>query len=305
MLTGGLQFLKAPAAFYADKNPVLAASAADQWIIVPKDESLIPLTSVVDLAKTADCIVGRHGTLKKVGISTMDGLPVIEVDDGGNVPSGTPAHFYFSPTTGQLAGIDVVGASTPGGTDPTCNGGLGIYTTSFVSVQKYRFDHWGAVLNVQMPPGSIDLSHSPWCGAIIGSGLNAAVRQYLVAANTYNQKAAAMSASGCGCETGNWLIFSDAARAEINFSDEFSRAVGAIAFQGQAKADANAVVVSYNSRNGIIRQGLASGNFTGYHSSDAQRAPIEVAIAGSVASLRADIGLPPGGSTADCGVDLP
>jgi hypothetical protein len=303
MLTGGLQFLKAPAAFYADKNPILALNAADQWIIVPADESLIPLTSVVDLAKTASCLVDRHGTLKKVGLTTVDGQQLIEVDDSGNIPSGTPAHLYFMPSTGQLAGIDVVGASTPGGTDPTCNGGLGIYTNSFSAVQKYRFDHWGAVLNLQLPAGSIDLSQKPWCGAIVGSGLSAAVRQYLVAANTYSLKVEALSPGGCGCQPSIWALFSQAAMSEIAASDEFSAAIGTIAFQGQAKVDANAAVAAYHTRSGIMRQGLASGTFTGYHSSDAQRAPVEQAITDSVANLRADIGLPPGST--NCPVDLP
>jgi hypothetical protein len=302
MLTGGLQFLKAPAIFYADKNPVLAANAADQWIIVPSSESLLPLTSVVNLAKTAECLVGRHGTLKKAGPTTIDGQPVVEVDDSGNVPSGTPAHFYFTPDSGQLAGIDVVGASTPGGTDPTCSGGLGIYSPGFASVQKYRFDHWGATLDVRMPSG-IDLSQKPWCGAIVGSGLSAAVRQYLVAANTYNLKVEAIDAAGCGCQFSSWQLFTQAATAELSASDEYSGAVAAIAFQGQAKADANAIVAAFHTRNGIMRQGLATGTFTGYHSSDSQRAPVEDAIAGSVANLRADIGLPPGSS--NCAVDLP
>ena len=52
-----------------------------------------------------------------------------------------------------------------------------------------------------------------------------------------------------------------------------------------------------------MRQGLATGSFTGFHSSDAQRAPVEDAIATSVANLRADIGLPPGSS--NCAVNLP
>jgi hypothetical protein len=297
MLTGGYQFLKAPAAFYADKNPILAQNAADQWIIVPSNESLIPLMSVVNLAKTAECMVGRHGTLKKVGPTTMDGQAVVEVDDSGQVQSGTPAHFYFTPDSGQLVGIDVVGASTPGGSDPTCNGGLGIYSPTFSTVQKYRFDHWGAALDVRMP-SAIDLSQKPWCGAIVGSGLNAAVQQYLIAANTYNQKAAAIDAAGCGCQ-----FFTQAATAEISASDEFAGTLGAIAFQGHAKADANAVVAAFHTRNGIMRQGLATGSFTGFHSSDAQRAPVEDAIATSVANLRADIGLPPGSS--NCAVNLP
>jgi hypothetical protein len=302
MLTGGLQFLKAPAIFYADKNPVLAANAADQWIIVPSNESLIPLTSVVNLAKTAECFVGRHGALKKVGPTTIDGRPVVEVDDNGQVPSGTPAHFYFTPDGGQLVGVDVVGASTPGGTDPTCDGGLGIYSPTFSVVQKYRFDHWGATLDVRMP-SAIDLSQKPWCGAMVGSGLSAAVRQYLVAANTYNLKVEAIDAAGCGCQFSSWQLFTQAATAEISASDEYSGAVEAIAFQGQAKTDANAIVSAFHTRNGIMRQGLATGTFTGYHSSDAQRAPVEDSIAGSVAKLRFDIGLPPGSS--NCGVTLP
>ncbi|HEY8737147.1 MAG TPA: hypothetical protein VIO62_08905 [Candidatus Dormibacteraeota bacterium] len=293
MLTGGYQFLKAPAVFYADKNPVLAKNAADQWLIVPSDESLLPLTSAVNLAKTADCLVGRHGTLKKVGPATMDGQPVVEVDDGGEVPSGTPAKLYFTGDGGQLAGIDVVGASTPGGADPTCSGGLGIYSPTFSTIQKYRFDHWGSALNVRMP-GGIDLTQKPWCGTIVGSGLNAAVQQFLLAAYTFNQKATAIEATGCGCETGNWAIFSQGAVAEINASDEYARSVEAIAFQGQANVDANAFVAAFRGRNALLRQGLASGTFNGFYSIDAKRGPLEDAKGVALHNLRADLGLKDG-----------
>jgi len=304
MWTGGYQFLKAPAVFYADKNPVLAQNAADQWIVVPSSESLTPLTSIVNLPKTAECLVGRHGTLKKIGPTTMNGQPVVEVDDAGQLPSGTPAHFYFSPDTGQLAGIDVVGASTPGGADATCTGGLGIHTTAFTSVQTYRFDHWGAALTVRMP-GGIDLSAKPWCGAIVGSGLNAAVQQYLLAAETFNRKLAAIDAAGCGCQFSSWALFSQAAVAEINASDEFSRNLAAIPFQGQAKADATYLAAAFQGRNTIMRQGLATGNITGFHAADAQRAVYENALQTGRDNLRADLGLPPSSTAAACGFQLP
>ena len=292
LTTGGLQFLKAPASFYADKNPVLAKNAADQWIVVPGAESLTPLTSVVNLAKTADCLVGRHGTLTKVGLATMDGQPVIEVDDRGEVPSATPANFFFTRDSGQLVGIDVVGASTPGGADPGCSGGLGLYSATFSVVQKYRFDHWGSVLNVTLP-GGIDLTQKPWCGTIIGSRLSAAVQQFLLAAYTFNQKATAIEAD-CGCHSASWQIFSQSALAEINASDEYARSVAAIAFDGQAKADANAFVAAFHSRNAILRQGLATGSFAGWHSFDAQRAPFEDARGAALDRLRGDLGIPPG-----------
>ena len=292
LATGGLQFLKAPAVFYADKNPVLAKNAADQWIVVPSEESLIPLTSVVNLAKTAECLVGRHGTLKKVGLATMDGQPVIEVDDRGEVPSGTPANFFFTRDSGRLVGIDVVGASTPGGTDPSCSGGLGIYSQTFSSVQKYRFDHWGSVFRVMLP-GGIDLTQKPWCGTIIGSGLSTAVQQFLLAAYTFNQKATQIEAD-CGCHALSFTVFGQSVMAEINASDEYARSVEAIAFQGQAKVDATAFVAAFRARNAVLRQGLATGTPAGWHSFDAQRAPYEDARGLALSKLRTDLGLPPG-----------
>ncbi len=304
MWTGGYQFLKAPAVFYTDKNPVLAEKAADQWIVVPSNESLLPLTSIVNLPRTADCLVGRHGTLKKVGPTMLDGQSVVEVDDAGQVPAGAPAHFYFSSDSGQLAGIDVVGTSTPGGKDPTCAGGLGIYSTTFTAVQKYRFDNWGAALEVRMP-NAIDLSAKPWCGAIIGSDLNAAVRQYLLAAETFNQKLAAVDAAGCGCQFSSWTLFSAAATAEINASEEFSRNLSAIPFQGQAKADATALATAFKSRDAIMRQGLATGNITGFHAADAQRAVYENALGTRRDNLRADLGLPPSSNAPVCEFQLP
>ncbi len=296
MQTGGLQFLKAPAVFYADKNPVLAKNAADQWIIIPIEESLIPLTSVLNLSRTADCIVGRHGTLKKVGPMTLDGQSVVEVDDAGEIPSGTPAHFFFSRDGGQLLGIDVIGASTPGGADPTCNGGLGIHTDSFSTVEKYRFDHWGSTLNVRMP-GGIDLTQKPWCSTIVGSGLNATVQQFLLAAYILNQRYTTVEANGCGCQSGNWFIFSDAAVAEINASEEFAQSVGAIAFSGQAKTDAASLVQAFHGRDAVMRQGLAKGTFSGFHAIDPQRAPYETAIGVALLSLRADLALRAGTCT--------
>ena len=150
----------------------------------------------------------------------------------------------------------------------------------------------GSVLNVTLP-GGIDLTQKPWCGTIIGSGLSAAVQQFLLAAYTFNQKATAIEAD-CGCHSASWQIFSQSALAEINASDEYARSVAAIAFDGQAKADANAFVAAFHSRNAILRQGLATGSFAGWHSFDAQRAPFEDARGAALDRLRGDLGIPPG-----------
>jgi hypothetical protein len=217
---------------------------------------------------------------------------VVEVDDRGGVPGGTPANLFFTRDSGRLVGIDVVGASTPGGADPTCSGGLGIYTPTFAAVQKYRFDHWGSVFRIMLP-GGIDLMQKPWCGTIIGSGLNGAVQQFLLAAYTFNQKATTIEAD-CGCHALSFPVFSQSAMAEINASDEYARSVDGIAFQGQAKVDANAFVAAFRARNAVLRQGLATGSFAGWHSFDAQRAPYEDARGLALSKLRTDLGLPAG-----------
>ena len=159
-----------------------------------------------------------------------------------------------------------------------------------------RFDHWGSELNGRMPGGS-DLTQKPWCSTSVGSGLNAAVQQFLLAAYTLNQRYTTVEANGCGCQTGNWGIFSQAAVAEINASEEFAQSVGAITFSGQAKTDAAALVQALLGRDAVMRQGLAKGSFSGFHAVDPQRLPYENAIGVALLSLRADLALRAGTCT--------
>jgi hypothetical protein len=291
MLAGGYQFLKAPALFYADKNPVLANNAADQWIIVPAKESLIPLTSVMNLDKTSQCMLGRPGTLTKVGPQTIDGKAVIEVDDKGEIPGGTPAHFYFLRDGGTLMGIDIVGASTAGGVDPSCDGGLGLLTPSFTVVDKLRFDHWGSAADPRMPE-AIDLTSKPWCGTIIGSGLSAAVQQFLVASYVINQKLAAIE-KNCGCASPVWQIFSQSVTDQANAMDAMANSVAAISFGGATQADAGAFVAAQRAEVAVMRRGLANGP-SGWQPVQAERAADDHAVAVTITKLRADLGLASG-----------
>jgi len=291
MLTGGHQFLKAPALFYADKNPVLANNAADQWIIVPAGESLIALTSLMNLDKTSQCMLGRPGTLTKVGPQTVDGKAVIEVDDKGEIPGGTPAHFYFLRDGGTLMGIDIVGASTAGGVDPSCDGGLGLLTPSFTVVDKLRFDHWGSAADPRMPE-AIDLTSKPWCGTIIGSGLSAAVQQFLLASYASNQKLAAIE-KNCGCASPVWQIFSQSLTDEGNAMDAMASSVAAISFGGATQADASAFVAAQRAEVAVMRRSVANGP-SGWQPVQAERAADDLAVGVTITKLRADLGLASG-----------
>ena len=292
LLSGGNQFLKAPAAFYADKNPVLARNAADQWIVVPAAESLVPVMSVVNLDKTSQCILGRPGTLKKVGVTTVEGQSVIEIDDKGEIAGGTPAQFYFTRDGGVLMGIDIVAASTSGGKDPTCDGGLGLLTPTFTTVDKLRFDHWASVLDIRMP-GGIDLTSKPWCGTIIGHGLSAEVQQFLLASYTINQKLATIEAN-CGCSSWSFLVFTQSATDEMNAKDAMANSVAALSLTGQAKSDANAFVTAQRAETAVMRRGLATGSFDGWNSVQAERNADDQANGAAITKLRADLGLGPG-----------
>ena len=294
MATGGYQFLKAPALFYADKNPVLAQNAADQWIIVPAKESLIPLTSVMNLDKTSQCLLGRAGKLTKVGPATVDGKSVVELDDKGEIPGGTPSHFYFLRDGGTLMGIDIVGASTAGGTDPSCDGGLGLLTPTFSVVDKLRFDHWGAAPAVRMPD-AIDLTQKPWCGTIIGNSLGAAVQQFLLASYTINKKLLVIE-TNCGCASPVWQIFRQSVSDQVSAMDAMANSVAAISFGGATQADANAFVAAQRAETAVMRRGIASGPY-GWDPVQAERAADDHAVGVTITKLRADLGLTPGTCT--------
>ena len=259
---------------------------------MPAAESLLPLTSVVSLAKTSQCMLGRSGTLTKVGPTTVDGQSVIEVDDKGQIPGGTPAHFFFLRGTGLLMGIDIVGASTPGGADPDCKGGLGLLTTSFSTVDKLRFDKWGSAPAPRMPT-AIDLTQKPWCGTIIGSGLSAAVQQFLLAAYTVNQKLMAIEGT-CGCESPSWVIYSQSVMDEVNAKDAMANSVAAITFTGGTQADATAFVAAQRAEDEVMRRGAASGGFAGWQAVQGERVADDQVVGATITKLRADLGLQPG-----------
>lgn len=296
MVVDGRSYLKAPASFYADKNPALAQSAADQWLMLIPTESLPALDELQNLNKVSHCLLGAHGSLKLVGGKSLSGgLKVIEVDDQGNAPGATSARFYVSTDDQTLVGMDVTGPTTAGGTDAAgCQLAFGLASSGFHGVRSLRFDSWNIPVHVSAPDQAIDLTTPAWCGTIVGSQLSDATRQFLLAVYELDRKLGAVSdETVCACRTGSWPLYAKAMTDEADARQAFAQAIAGLPLQGQDKSDADAAAQATRATVDTLRQGAASGSYAAYQLRfGEQRDSDETTEQAAFVKLRGDLGLP-------------
>ena len=285
----GARYLKAGASFLTS-NTVVAQHLAGRWIglhgTYPRS-----IDDPANLAKTADCILGRHGTTTVSGTVKVAGVPAVEVDDEGDVPGSFPGKFYFAVGTGDLVQVVATGQGHPGGIDTACAGGLSLYPGSPVEIGTYLFDGWRGRFAVSAPSGAISLDDPPFCGTPLGQELSHAAQQYLIASYEWNRAILLVSAS-CGCRSNaTYSDFRSAVLMEVAANEAYGAAMGRLAVTGKAQADAQALVADIHAEDQVFQAAAATPSFRTYNG---YANAIDQARnrAGDAASLlRSDLGL--------------
>jgi hypothetical protein len=285
----GARYLKAGASFLAS-NAVIAQHLAGRWIglhgTYPRS-----IDDPANLSKTADCVLGRHGTATVSGTVTVAGVPAVEVDDEGDVPGSFPGKFYFAVGTGDLVQVVATGPGHPGGIDTACAGGLSLYPGSAVEIGTYLFDGWRGHFAVSAPTGAVNLDDAPFCGTPLGQRLSQAAQQYLEASFQWNGAMVVVSAS-CGCNSNaTYSEFRSAVLMEVAANEAYGAAMGRLAVTGKAQADAQALVADIHAEDHVFQAAAATPSFSTYnvYANAIDQARNRAGDAASI--LRSDLGL--------------
>jgi hypothetical protein len=148
-------------AFYVNGNdafwrPHLGARAplaAGRWFQVPPSAMRKTISDLGHLAPAtiSRCITEDHGTLRVVGMTTVDGQRAILIKDAGNVPGSTPSTFAVA-TAGPPYPLRAtsLGRSRAGGHIDACNDGK-----ASTSLGTITFREFGRVPPIH-PPAVIE-----------------------------------------------------------------------------------------------------------------------------------------------------
>jgi hypothetical protein len=116
----------------------------NRWIRVPSSATARfgPFLAWTNPATIGRCLIGRHGTLTRVGTTTDGGRPVVVLKDKGDVPGDSPALAYISATGAPLPERAMqTGPTRPGGTpDRACGETSVHHTTQESNIVFSRFD---------------------------------------------------------------------------------------------------------------------------------------------------------------------
>jgi hypothetical protein len=153
-------------AFYVNGNdafwrPHLGARAplaAGRWFQVPPSAMRKAISDLGHLGPStlSRCIVEDHGTLRVVGMTTVDGQRAILIKDAGNVAGSTPSEFAVAAAgTPYPLRATSLGRSRAGGPIDACNDGK-----ASTSLGTITFSEFGRVPPIQPPavianPGAV------------------------------------------------------------------------------------------------------------------------------------------------------
>lgn len=259
----GARYLKAGASFLGS-NAVVAQNTAGRWIALP---AAYPdsIDNAANLSTTAGCILGRHGTTTVRGQANVAGVPVVEVDDLGDVAGSFPGKFFFAAGAGDLVQIIQTGPGHPGGPDATCADGLSLFPVSAADIGTFLFDGWGAKFTAIAPADAVSLDDAPFCGTPLGQELSLAAQQYLLASFQWNKAILAVSES-CGCNhNATYSQFRSAVLAEVAANVAYGAAISRLAVTGKALVDAQALVAATQAEDQLFLAAAATPSFTTYH----------------------------------------
>jgi hypothetical protein len=259
----GARYLKAGASFLAS-NAVVAQNAAGRWIALP---AAYPhsIDNAANLSTTAACILGRHGTTTVRGQANVAGVPVVEVDDLGDVAGSFPGKFFFAAGGGDLVQIIQTGPGHPGGPDTRCADGLVLFPVSAADVGTFLFDGWSAKFTAIAPADAISLEDAPFCGTPLGQELSVAAQQYLLASFHWNKAILAVSES-CGCNHGaTYSQFRSAVLAEVAANQAYGAAISRLTVTGNTLVDAQALVAATQAEDQLFLTAAATPNFATYN----------------------------------------
>jgi hypothetical protein len=271
-------------------NAVIAEHLAGQWIGL--NGTFPPsIDDPANLSKTADCVLGRHGSATVKGAATIAGVPTVEVDDVGDVPGSFPGKFYFAVATGDLVQVSATGPVHPGGMDAICTGGLSLNPGSVAEMGTYLFDGWRSHFVATAPSSAINLDDAPFCGSPLGQQLSQAAQQYLAASFEWNRAMVVVAAS-CGCNSNaTYSEFRAAVLQEVAANELYAVAMGRLAVTGKALADARALVADMHTEDQVFRAAAATPGFATYNAYTTAIGQARNRAGAAASILRSDLGL--------------
>jgi hypothetical protein len=131
---GGTVYIKGSPAFYKHIGGTAAAQLLQgKWLKAPSSNSdFASLSQLTDLRKLVDGTLGGHGSLKKVGTTTVKGQKVVGITDA------TKGGTLYIATTGKPYPIEISKGGSGGG--------------------KITFDGWNAAVTLAAPANAIDVA---------------------------------------------------------------------------------------------------------------------------------------------------
>jgi len=218
LAVGDKRYLAGNATFLAG-DPVLAQNAANVWIEVGSSPETDP--NLFTPTTGADCVLGKHGTLTKRGLRSVQGRQAIEIDDAGDKPGSTAARFFVAvDDRPNLLRVESISHTLAGTVDNRCVNGFGIQAPPGMPLVNLDLVEIGKDFSLQEPSQPLDLNNPPFCGAPISGTLSEAAKQYLLAAFE-RSKLLLQAERDCGCPTPTnatlRVAYKEMADAEANF----------------------------------------------------------------------------------------
>jgi hypothetical protein len=147
--SAGAFYLRANEAFWRPHLGTRAPLATGRWFQVPPSAMRKAVSALGHFGPStlSRCLVEDHGTLRVVGVTTVDGQRAILIKDAGNVPGSTPSEFAVA-ATGPPYPLRAtsLGRSRAGGRLDACNDGK-----ASTSLGTITFSQFGRVPPIQPP----------------------------------------------------------------------------------------------------------------------------------------------------------
>jgi hypothetical protein len=293
LATSGKLYARGNADFYSSQ-PVLAQHAADQWLqLAPNSSILDPADFTPDVG--ASCVFDKHGKLTKKGVSTIGDRKVVEIDDKGDKPGSTPAKFFIAAEgRADLVRVQVTGPTTAGAFDEQCVRGFGLQTKAKSISETIELQDLNGQFDIPATASSLNLDDRPFCGVPLDPNLGEAAKQYLLIAYDGSLRLA-KAESECGCPTPTTQSLRLAWTDEAASDEDYVNRIQQLPVDATQKAAVNAAVAAYQKEIRDIRARIAGTGDPNRVLAD------DPGVTDATRALRAALGLPAG----TCSYNIP
>jgi hypothetical protein len=157
IVDGRTTYMRADQTFWTamTKDARVSRLFAGHWLELPTADagSLASLGNQMSPSRLASCLVESHGTLTRVGTTTIGRRSAIVIRDAGNAPGDQPNTLAVAATgTPYPLKSTATGKQQPGGTSGECSNGSGPSTDGTLTLSGF-----GNLGRLRLPPHPINL----------------------------------------------------------------------------------------------------------------------------------------------------